>query len=72
MASIRQRGDAWQAKVTRKGFPPEVCSFSSKSEARRCASEVEAAMQRGQHHANVGTNSQTFRDVLGRYMRPNS
>lgn len=67
MASIRQRGDAWQARVTRKGFPPEVCSFSSKAEARRWASEIEVAMQRGQHRANAGTNSQTFRDVLERY-----
>lgn len=67
MASIRQRGDTWQARVIRKGYPPEVRTFPTRADARRWATEVEAAMQRGQHHANVGTNAQTFREVLGRY-----
>lgn len=67
MASIRQRGDTWQARVIRKGYPPEVRTFSNRADARRWAAEVETAIQRGQHHANAGTNAQTFRQVLGRY-----
>lgn len=61
MASIRQRGDAWQARVSLKGFPPESRTFNSKADARRWASETEAAMRRGKHHLNAGTNAATLR-----------
>lgn len=67
MASIRQRGETWQARVIRKGYPPEVRTFSNRADARRWAAEVEAAMQRGQHHANAGTNAETMRQALERY-----
>lgn len=49
MASIRQRGDTWQARVSLKGFPPESRTFNSKADARRWTSETEAAMRRGKH-----------------------
>lgn len=67
MASIRQRGDTWQARVSRMGFPSESRTFSSKAEARRWATEVEAAMLRGTHNPNAGTNAMAFRDLLARY-----
>lgn len=67
MASIRQRGDTWQVRVSKKGFPPESRTFPSKAEARRWATETEAAMLRGKHNTNAGTNAMTFREVLERY-----
>lgn len=69
MASFRQRGDTWQARVTRRGFPTEVRSFSNKADARRWASEVESAMASGKHHTSAGTNGMTFRKLLERYKR---
>lgn len=44
MASIRQRGDTWQVRVSKKGFPPESRTFTSKAEARRWATETEVTM----------------------------
>lgn len=67
MASIRQRGDTWQVRVSKKGFPPESRTFTSKAEARRWATETEAAMLRGKHNTNAGTNATTFREMLERY-----
>jgi len=67
MASIRQRGDTWQVRVSKKGFPPESRTFTSKAEARRWATETEAAMQRGKHNSNAGTNAMAFREMLERY-----
>ena len=61
MASIRQRGDTWQARVSRMGFPSESRTFSNKAEARRWATEVEAAMLRGRGagHCSSGYASNT-------------
>lgn len=49
MASIRQRNGRWQARVTRKGYPPEVQSFSTKTAALRWARSVESGQDRGTH-----------------------
>lgn len=67
MASIRQRGITWQARVIRKGFPPEVRSFTNKADAKRWASCVEDAMRTGHHTSTAGANALTFRHVLERY-----
>lgn len=67
MASIRQHGDTCQARVSRTGFPPESRTFTSKAEGRRWATETKAAMLRGKHNTNAGTNAMTFREMLERY-----
>ena len=72
MASIRQRGDTWQVRVSRMGFPSESRTFCSKAEARRWATEVEAAMLRGTHNPNAGTNAMALRDLLARYAQEGS
>lgn len=69
MASIRRRGNSWQARVLRHGFPPEVRSFPSKAAARRWGVEVEAAIATGKHHSTSGANGILFGDVLDRYAR---
>jgi len=49
MASIRQRSGVWQARVRRKGFPEEVASFKTKTEAQTWARGIESAMDQGSH-----------------------
>jgi hypothetical protein len=67
MASIRQRGDTWQVRVSKKGFQPESRTFTSKAEGRRWAAKTETPMLRGKHNTNAGTNAMTFREMLERY-----
>lgn len=42
MASIRQRGNHFQARVIRKGFPNSVKSFPTRQEAEQWARQREA------------------------------
>jgi integrase len=67
MASIRQRGDTWQARVTRKGFPKEARTFRTKADAARWCREIEASMDRGTHQRQRESEEVLFRDLLQRY-----
>jgi hypothetical protein len=69
MASIRQREDTWQARIRRKGFPDEVRSFKTKTEAQAWARAVEAAMDQGTHQDTRVTRDVLLKDILLRYMR---
>ncbi|WP_342132107.1 hypothetical protein [Hydrogenophaga sp. OTU3427] len=67
MASIRQRADKWQARVTRKGFPAVVQSFATRSEAIRWARQTEAAMDQGAFRQVGASDGMTLRELLERY-----
>jgi integrase len=67
MASIRQRADKWQARIARKGFPPEVRSFKTRSEALRWAREVETAIDAGTFRSTSEAAELTLRELLQRY-----
>jgi integrase len=69
MASIRQRGGKWQARVTRAGFPAEVQTFESRGDAQRWARIIEASIDRGTHQSATLANEVLLRDCLERYMR---
>ena len=47
MASVRQHGNKWQARVTKKGYKSEARSFLTKQDAERWARKVETQMDRG-------------------------
>jgi integrase len=68
MASIRQRADKWQARIARKGHPPEVKSFGTRSEAVRWAREIEAAMDSGSFRTPGKAAAFVLRDLLQRYV----
>ncbi|MEX3840305.1 site-specific integrase [Paraburkholderia sp. BR10882] len=68
MASIIKRGDKWQARVIRKGFPPQSKSFDSKAEAQTWSTEVEAAMQAGSFAANKADLATTLGQLIDRYL----
>ena len=68
MASIRQRSGTWQARVRRKGYPDEVASFKTKTEAQAWARSVESAMDQGQYQSAQTAKDILLADVLQRYM----
>jgi len=68
MASIRRRGDKWQARVVRKGFPDEVKTFSTRQDAERWARSVESEMDKGSYLDRSEAESTTLRDIIERYI----
>lgn len=68
MASIRRRGDKWQARVSRKGYQPEVKSFQTRQDAERWARSIEAEMDRGLYVSRTDAESTTLKDVIERYI----
>jgi integrase len=67
MASIRQRSGTWQARVIREGFPAEVKSFATRSEAQKWARHVESAMDGGSYRPGGAADRMLLSDVLSRY-----
>lgn len=68
MATIRKRGDVWQARVRRHGYPDEAKSFPCKADAERWSRSIEGEMDRGQFVSRVEAENTTFGDVIRRYM----
>ena len=68
MASFRQRGSNWQARVKRDGFPDQVKSFEAKAEAERWARSVESEMDRGGYSSPSKAQKTTLGDLIQRYM----
>jgi integrase len=68
MASIRQRLGTWQARVRRKGYPDEVASFKTKTEAQAWARSIESAMHQGAYQSTRPAKDILLADVLQRYM----
>jgi len=70
MASFRKRGELqWQARVARKGFPPQVRTFNARPEAEAWAATVESAMARGIFVNSAESERTTLREALERYRR---
>ncbi len=67
MASIRKRGDTWQARVSRQGFPPETKSFPTKAGADRWSRIVEGSMDSRQFVSTREAETTTLGDLLRRY-----
>jgi integrase len=67
MASIRKRGNAWQARVTRRGFPEESGTFKTKAEAERWSRSTEAAMDAGTFSSSRPAQDVLLGDLLARY-----
>ena len=67
MASIRKRGKYWQARVIRKGYPDQVKSFHSKSEAEVWARQIENEIDRRVFVSRAEAERRTLFDILERY-----
>ena len=69
MASIRKRGNRWQARVTRQDHPDLAKTFSTKADAEKWARGIERAMETGTYTADDKSLAATFATVLARYRR---
>jgi hypothetical protein len=69
MASFRKRGShQWQAQIRKKGYPPQVRSFRTRTAAEQWAREVEHEMDRGIFTSRSEAESTTLRELLERYL----
>jgi integrase len=68
MASIRHRGNRWQARVSRIGFPPETKSFTTRQEAERWTRSIESEMDKGTYVSRSEAEATTFKDIIERYI----
>jgi hypothetical protein len=68
MASFRQRGGKWQARVLRNGYPDQAKTFETKADAEKWARALESEIDKGQF-ANVSEAQRTtLGDVIARYL----
>ena len=51
MATIRKRGDKWQAQIRRDNAPPISKSFRLKEDALKWCRQQELAFDRGEYEA---------------------
>ncbi|NPT54346.1 tyrosine-type recombinase/integrase [Paraburkholderia elongata] len=68
MASIRKRGNKWQARVCRAGYPAETKSFNVCADAERWARSVETEMDRGSFVSRSEAEANTLEDIIERYI----
>lgn len=68
MASFRMHGSRWQARINRKGYPPETQSFLTRQDAERWARSVEIEMDRGSFVRPSDTQNVTLTELIERYM----
>jgi len=68
MASIRKRGNNWQVRVNRKGYPAETKTFSLKVNAERWARLLESDMDKGSYISRTDAERVTLSEILDRYI----
>jgi integrase len=68
MASFRQRGGKWQARVIRDGYLDQTKTFESKADAEKWARSVESEIDKGQFVSVNEAQRSTLGDVMARYL----
>ena len=68
MASFRQRGGKWQARVIRDGYPDQAKTFETKADAEKWARSVESEIDKGQFVRVNEAQRTTLGDVIARYL----
>lgn len=68
MATIRFRGEKWQCRIQRQGFPTLSKSFINKEDALRWARGIERSMDTGEY-TPVQTSTTTLAELLDRYKK---
>lgn len=68
MASFRQRGGKWQARVLRKGHPDQTKTFETKADAEKWARSVESEIDKGQFVNFSEAQRISLGDVIARYL----
>ena len=68
MASYRQRGGKWQARVIRDGYPDQTKTFESKADAEKWARALESEIDKGQFVNVSEAQRTTLGNVIARYL----
>ena len=68
MASFRQRGGKWQARVLRNGYPDQTKTFETKAGAEIWARSVESEIDKGQFVSVNEAQRTTLGNVIARYL----
>ena len=69
MATFRKRGNGWQVRVRRVGYPDEVKTLSTKFDAEQWARAIECKMDSGQFVDRGIAEQTSFGDVIRRYIK---
>jgi integrase len=69
MASITARGDRWQAKIRRNGYPTTSKTFARRADATAWARQQEAEMDRGVWRDRSSADTTTLYALLEWYQR---
>ena len=69
MATITHRSGGWQAKIRRRGYPPQSGTFDTKSKAEAWARQIESEMDRGIFVSRAESEDTTLAEALSRYER---
>ena len=69
MATIIQRGDKWQAKIRRDGYPSKSKTFAKRADAEAWGRLQESEMDRGVWRDRTSADSTTFYALLDRYLK---
>lgn len=67
MATIRKRGERWQARIQRKGFHPIAKSFLTRLDAEKWARLTESGLERGLYICPAEAQRTTLANALDRY-----
>jgi integrase len=68
MASFRQRGGKWQARVLRNGYPDQTKTFESKADAEKWARSVESEIDKGHFVSINEAQRTTLGNTIARYL----
>ena len=68
MASFRQRGGKWQARVLRNGYPDQTKTFETKADAEKWARTVESEIDKGQFVSINEAQRTTLGNAIARYL----
>ena len=72
MATIEKRTDStggttYRVKVRLRGYPPQTATFDRQTDARKWATQTEAAIQEGRHFKHAEAKKRTVAELLDRY-----
>ena len=68
MASFRQRGGKWQARILRNGYPDQTKTFETKADAEKWARSVESEIDKGQFVSINEAQRTTLGNAIARYL----
>lgn len=68
MASIRQHGNKWQARISRKGYKSQIKSFHTKLDAQKWAKQIEVEIDKGSYVNLALAEHTTFKELIHRYI----